>query len=61
MPKHDRRTRTGGACLAADKERRASHLLWVGSVRVSLAEIESWQLGPDLVERRRGYPSARSH
>jgi hypothetical protein len=52
MPKYDRRTRTSGADLAAEKERRASNLLWVRNVRVSLAEIASWQLGPDFVERR---------
>ena len=52
MPKHDRRTKTGGACLTAEKERRASNLLWVRDVRVSLAEIAAWQLGPDFIERR---------
>ena len=52
MPKYDRRVRNSGARLAADKERRAGNLLWVRNVRVSLAEIASWQLGPDFVEHR---------
>ena len=52
MPKHDRRTGHSGACLAADKERRASNVLWVRNVRVSMAEVATWQLGPDFVERR---------
>lgn len=51
MPNHDRRTRNSGACLGAEKERRASNLLWIRNVRVSLAEIASWQLGPDIVEK----------
>ena len=54
MPKYDRRARNSGACLAADKERRSANLLWVRNVRVSLAEIASWQLGPDFVEPRPG-------
>ena len=52
MPKHDRRARNSSACLAADKERRSSNLFWVRNVRVSLAEVASWQLGPDFVEPR---------
>ena len=52
MPKRDRRARNSGACLAGDKERRSSNLLWVRNVRVSLAEVASWQLGPDFVEPR---------
>ena len=51
MPNHDRRSRNSGACLAAEKERRASNLLWIRNVRVSLAEIAAWQLGPDFVEK----------
>lgn len=51
MPNQDRR-RTSGADLAADKERRKSNLLWIRNVRVSMAEVASWQLGPDFVESR---------
>jgi hypothetical protein len=53
MPNHDRRSRNSGACLAAEKERRASNVLWIRNVRVSLAEIASWQLGPNFVEPSR--------
>lgn len=52
MANHDRRLRNSGACLAAESERRASNVLWIRNVRVSLAEIASWQLGPDLIENR---------
>ena len=51
MPKHDRRAGNCGACLAADHERRTTNVLMVRNVRVSLAEIASWQLGPDFVQR----------
>ena len=53
MPKYDRRARNSGACLAAEKERRSANLLWVRNVRVSLAEIASWQLGPDFIDHRK--------
>lgn len=54
MPNLDRRARNSGARLAADKERRASNLLWIGNVCVSAAELASWQLGPDMVDSRAG-------
>ena len=57
MPKYDRRAQHSGACLAAEKERRAANLLWVRDVRVSLAELASWQLGPDFVQRRSQHAS----
>lgn len=45
---HDRRSARRAICMVAEKERRASNLLWVRNVRVSAAELASWQLGPDL-------------
>jgi hypothetical protein len=38
--------------MAAEKERRASNLLWVRNVRVSAAELASWLLGPDLTRNQ---------
>jgi hypothetical protein len=45
---HERRSTARAACLAAERERRSANLLWVRNVRVSAAELASWQLGPDL-------------
>ena len=59
MPKIDRRARNSGARLAAEKERRESNLVWAGNVRVSAAEVASWQLGPDLIERGAASSPAR--
>jgi hypothetical protein len=56
MTHYDRRARSNGACLAAEQERRASNLVWIRNVRVSTAEIASWQLGPDFVENRTRRP-----
>ncbi len=52
MPRQERRARNSGARLGAEQERRASNLLWIRNVRVSTAELASWQLGPDLRENR---------
>ena len=45
---YERRSMARAGCMAAERERRASNLLWIRNVRVSAAELASWQLGPDL-------------
>lgn len=61
MPNQDRRGRNnGGACLAAEQERRASNLLWAGNVRISAAELAGWALGPNLIESRKPRGSRRA-
>ena len=38
------------------KDRRG---VWIGNVRVSVGELASWQLGPDLTRRRQSVFSQR--
>ena len=48
MTAYDRRSRShGDGHHPGEKDRRG---MWVKNVRVSLAEIASWQLGPDLTQ-----------
>ena len=49
---YERRSAARAACMAAEKERRAANLLWIRNVRVSAAELASWQLGPDLTRNQ---------
>jgi hypothetical protein len=41
-------TRTGRIALASTAESSTGWTWWIGNSRVTAAELESWQLGPDL-------------
>ena len=43
-------TKTGRTALASTGEPYTGWTWWIGNSRVTAAELESWQLGPDLTE-----------
>ena len=53
---NERRFRSNSGHPAPAKERRG---LWIGNVRVSVGELASWQLGPDLTQPHQSVFSQR--